>query len=184
MAFTTIAPSQTDADSPLDQSLMDTIRENLDDLDAARVTNGDAHDHAGGDGGLLSDSAHIAITAGSTYLFDWIGVVNATENNTSYSRLAEPDNFRRMVIPRDGTYTVDFDLSDSGGGSIAYGKIYKNGAAFGTEQTRNVGTYQTKSEPLTLSEGDYLDLYLKTNNGTYPALAKNFKLSAAIKHLG
>ena len=50
MAFTALTPEQTVADSPVDQTLMDLIRTNLDDLDAARVTNGDSHDHSAGDG--------------------------------------------------------------------------------------------------------------------------------------
>ena len=37
MAFVTIAPGRTDADSPIDQSLMDDISNNLNDLDACGV---------------------------------------------------------------------------------------------------------------------------------------------------
>lgn len=53
MAFVTIVAGRTDADSPVDQSLMDDIVNNLDDLDAARVTNGNAHNHEGGDGAII-----------------------------------------------------------------------------------------------------------------------------------
>lgn len=69
MAFTTILASQTDADSPIDTTLMDLIRTNLDDLDAARVTNGDSHDHAGGDGApiLLGGIGTSAIKGVSIY---------------------------------------------------------------------------------------------------------------------
>lgn len=64
MAFTTINASQTDADSPLDQPLMDTVRTNLDDLDSRAVTNGDTHDHAGGDGNpiITASLADAAVT--------------------------------------------------------------------------------------------------------------------------
>lgn len=53
MAYTTITSGQTDANSPVDVALMDTLRTNQDHLLSILVTNGDAHDHAGGDGALI-----------------------------------------------------------------------------------------------------------------------------------
>ena len=51
--FTSLTPGQTDAESPVDQTLMDLIRTNLDDLDGRTITNGDLHDHDGGDGAQI-----------------------------------------------------------------------------------------------------------------------------------
>ena len=67
MAFTTITAGQTDANSPVDQVLMDLVRTNLDDLDTRLavaegegVTNGDSHDHSGGDGAALVSGSFTA----------------------------------------------------------------------------------------------------------------------------
>ena len=53
MAFVSLTPGQTDADSPWNQTVTDLIRTNLDDLDGRSVTNGDSHDHSGGDGATI-----------------------------------------------------------------------------------------------------------------------------------
>lgn len=53
MAFVTITPERYNANSPGDEALFADIVENLNDLDAARVTNGDSHDHSGGDGATI-----------------------------------------------------------------------------------------------------------------------------------
>lgn len=53
MAYVTIPSSSVDADSPLDETLMTQIKDNLDDLDTRAVTNGDTHDHSAGDGNQI-----------------------------------------------------------------------------------------------------------------------------------
>lgn len=60
MTFSALTSGQTDADSPLDQALMDLIRTNFDDHETritantgTGVTNGDSHDHDGGDGATI-----------------------------------------------------------------------------------------------------------------------------------
>ena len=50
MAFVALTPGEVDADSPLNETLFTKIKDNFDALDGADVTNGDAHDHNGGDG--------------------------------------------------------------------------------------------------------------------------------------
>lgn len=76
MAYVTIASSQVDADSPLDTTLMVQIKDNEDDLDSRAVTNGDAHDHEGGDGAVIPQggikSTTGTIQSNSTTLSDII----------------------------------------------------------------------------------------------------------------
>ena len=57
MAFSTITAGQTDANSPVDVALMDTIRTNLDDLNSRAVTNGDSHNHTNGAGATIGTDA-------------------------------------------------------------------------------------------------------------------------------
>ena len=89
-----------------------------------------------------------------------------------------------MMIPRDGVYKTKFTLEGFGSGHTAYGRIYKNGAAFGTEQTEVDGGPVVKEEDLTFSEGDYIELYHKTSSGIIDTHCSNFRLLSAVKLLG
>ena len=50
MAYVEFTTAEVDADSPLNEPFFTKMKNNFDDLNAARVTNGDTHNHAGGDG--------------------------------------------------------------------------------------------------------------------------------------
>ena len=60
-----------------------------------------------------------------------------------------------------GTYKVEFTIT---GTDDCYGRIYKNGVAFGTERA-TYGT-DTFTEDLTFAAGDNLQLYCKKDVGT------------------
>jgi hypothetical protein len=53
MAFVALTPGETDADSPLTETLFTKIKDNFDSLEASQVTNGDSHNHDGGDGAVI-----------------------------------------------------------------------------------------------------------------------------------
>ena len=82
------------------------------------------------------------------------------------------------TIHPDSRFRFLFDLN-SPAGSQAIGKIYKNGIAIGTEQTR-IGAYETKTEDIDIGnwrQGDKVQLYLKSNAGGNLANCKNLKIS-------
>ena len=56
MSFVAFTPGEIDADSPLTETFFTKMSNNFDALDGADVTNGDAHDHAGGDGAQISQT--------------------------------------------------------------------------------------------------------------------------------
>lgn len=80
--------------------------------------------------------------------------------DTSYVKLKE------IVATFAWTYTIYFELAEinSLGGINAFGRIYKNGVAFWTEQTHSDSTYTSKVENLTFAAGDLIQLYAKTAN--------------------
>jgi len=127
----------------------------------------------------VTESSFPAITAGTTYLYEWeqIDAANSSSSAT-YQRISTD----RIVIKRAGTYTVDFSLATVSAGT-ATGRVYKNGVATGTEQTTTSLSYVVKTEALTLATGDYLDIYLH-GDSTYTASFKDFKLQSAVKLLG
>ena len=86
-----------------------------------------------------------------------------TENsssNTTYTKKKE------IKLDFGGALRIKFDLKHPFG-NIAYGKIYRNGAAVGTERSTTSATYVTFSEDISgWSPGDLLQLYVKTNANT------------------
>lgn len=77
---------------------------------------------------------------------------------------------------KPGTYRIKFDLKISASG-YAYGKIYRNGVAVGTEQSETSTSYVTKSEDISgWSVGDEIQLYINTSNAGLTAYTQNFRL--------
>lgn len=72
-----------------------------------------------------------------------------------------------------------FDIKTAGGAATAYGKIYRNGVALGTEQTDITGGYVTKSEDITQTwnPGDTCELWVKTSNAGQIVSVQNFRIA-------
>ena len=83
---------------------------------------------------------------------------------------------KQILILRDGRYRIKFDLKHETGGGTAYGQVYQNGSALGTEQTNATTNYQTKSEDLNFQGGDTIELYLKEVGAAADCLARNFRV--------
>ena len=91
-----------------------------------------------------------------------------TESVTSYVKKKE------FLVTVPGTYRIKFDLAVSNALATGNGRIYKNGAALGTERSTSSESYVTYSEDLGVGVNDLIQLYLKTD--TYLAKAQNFRL--------
>lgn len=74
---------------------------------------------------------------------------------------------KKIQMPNGGVVQVTFDLRTVGG--TAYGRIYKNGVAVGTERTTSSGTFVSWSENITFSANDTIELWIRnsTTNSTY-----------------
>ena len=105
-----------------------------------------------------------------------IDVCNAsterTSGETSYTKIKE------LSVTEAGTYRISFDIKNGATG-VVYGRIYKNGVAFGTEQTTDSSTYTTKSEDLAFVEGDTIELwvYKLADPPATSVVVRNFKVS-------
>jgi hypothetical protein len=73
---------------------------------------------------------------------------------------------------------ITFDIETAGGGATAYGKIYKNGVAFGTEQTDVTGSYVTKTEDVAvnITGGDRIQIYGYTSDADQSVHIQNFRI--------
>lgn len=98
-------------------------------------------------------------------------------NSETYVKLKEkqlPGNYGSSVI------RVKFDLYGYTVGCKGFGKIYKNGVEHGTEQIVSSDSYETKSEDLTFTGGDLIQLYAHKTPTCADETAKvrNFRIYA------
>lgn len=89
-----------------------------------------------------------------------------TTTNAPYEKKKE------IKIITSGKYRVKFDLKGDGS-SNCFGRIYKNGVAFGTEQSNGTTSYITKSEDLYFIGGDSIELWITTATTGY---CRNFRI--------
>lgn len=116
-----------------------------------------------------SDDAYMY--AGSNYLLMSANTQRGNANVFTYTK------YKEAVIFTPGTYRVTFDLSNQGNGSShAYGRIYKNDVAYGTERVDSStgGNWSSFSEDLVFAKGDLVQLYSKCDG--YYNLVQNFRI--------
>lgn len=87
---------------------------------------------------------------------------------------------KEIVVALPGQYRISFDLRSSDAGNFAYGRIYVNGVAYGTEQDNDTTSYVNKSEDLSLSPSQYVQLYLKHAFAGQTSYARNLKIKGTI----
>lgn len=98
------------------------------------------------------------------------------EGNTGAGAYAKVKTIAlNSLYPDPSTLRIKFDLKISTPGGTAYGKLYKNGGAVGTERINGTTNYVTYSEDIQYAEGDTLELYIyKTVAGN--AFFRNFQV--------
>jgi hypothetical protein len=97
-------------------------------------------------------------------------------DNISGSSATTYVKVKEIKINISGTVRVKFDLGN-GGLHTAFGRIYKNGVAVGTERSSSTDTYTTYSEDIQLAPGDLLQIYAHTSADTSRnANIQNFRL--------
>lgn len=81
---------------------------------------------------------------------------------------------KKIQLPSGGVIQVLFDLWRSGG--TAYGRIYKNGVAVGTERTTTSTTPVSWTENITFAANDTIELWIK-NSGANSTYTQRFELA-------
>jgi len=90
---------------------------------------------------------------------------------------------KAITIPGGGTIRVKFDLRIQNSDNAAYGRVYHNGVAIGTEQVCTSMEYVTYSEDISgFYPGDSVQLYVHRQSETPPASAfcRNFRFYGAV----
>ena len=169
---------------------------NKTDLTDTGATTLHKHDHGGLDG--LDDNDHGAIYYTEAEVDAAIAAV-ATYSSTVSANLRNSNDTERSTDSL--TYVkvkecllggdlaacrIKFDLKANRDGNTAFGKIYKNGVAEGTEQSTILfGSFETFSEDFTgFSSGDLIQIYAK-GDFTNDQYCQNmqFYYDGAITHL-
>ncbi len=86
---------------------------------------------------------------------------------------------KEITIGAASTLRIKFDLKNSvgAGGRYAQGRVYKNGAAVGTEMLEDGASYVTYSEDIAgWVKGDLCQLYLLESFSSYTAYCSNFRI--------
>ncbi len=115
--------------------------------------------------------------SGNTVVSDNSKQLDANEysktNTTSYI----PSGLTLTVANNLNGARIKFDLKMGAASFAAYGKLYKNGIAFGTEQTDVTGGYVTKSEDFTnLLAGDVITVWVKAAFVTETEWVRNLSI--------
>ena len=110
-------------------------------------------------------------------LSDVIANSNDTErstSSTSYTKVKESQLKEDFNVLR-----IKFTLRTSSyGGDVAYGKIYKNGVAFGTERsTQDVSGVEFSEDFTNLNKYDLIQVYCHSSNTIYAAHVSNFRFA-------
>ncbi len=134
----------------------------------------------------LTDGSNIPIT-GHIHLdiacFAGTDILSAEANTVRQYLGSDTGTYKKVKeikVNRVGTYTVSFQLADLSASAVVYGRVYKNGAAIGTERSTGSSSYQTYTEDFTFAIGDLVQIYYKRQTGGIVA-TRNFNLKYSIK---
>ena len=112
-------------------------------------------------------------------LSDVIANSNDTQRSTestSYTKLKESQLKEDFSVLR-----IKFTLKMINMGGTAYGKIYKNGVAFGAERSTQSNTGVEFSEDFTnLNKYDLIQVYGHSGSSAYPIYVSNFRFAYVI----
>jgi len=139
----------------------------------------------GTDVGIVSGTAvSISPLAGSNQIvYDNSNVVN--NGNVWFNGTQSPAKGHNNSVPSHrytmlytGSIRFAFNLYSQYSNNTVYGKVYKNGVAYGTLRTNTTGSAMLFTEDLSCNANDYLEVYLWSQTGS--SLAINELVTIAV----
>ena len=120
------------------------------------------------------------------YLISTSDILKTSADTERYGTTTSYVKVKEIVFNENSISTmnirVKFDLATRDTfGQVAYGQVYINGAAVGSEQSViNSPYYVSKTQDFTVVKGDLIQLYTKTSNGNvdtgYNSKIRNFRI--------
>ena len=119
----------------------------------------------------VNDVFHISgMIAGSVPIFTATAATSAS--TTSYVNL---HNYRTNY---SGTLRIDFYMA-GGPGITHYGRVYKNGIAYGTERTNTTTVSVLYSEDLSFNDGDTIEIWGKVSSAINYTVISSFSINSS-----
>ena len=171
MAYTAITSGHVDADSPLDTTIMGTVKDNFINHESRLVTG-----EAGGFGvadGAITPAKLSAHTAG-----DYIICLNADERTTTSST---PVKIKEVKIGSGGTYRIKYTGKDDAYDAGQRLRIYRNGSAVGTDQAPTPSYVEYSEDIAGWATGDLVQIYGTGMAGVVSV--KDLKICVAAPHI-
>lgn len=84
-----------------------------------------------------------------------------------------------MTDSYTGSWRISFQLRNDNNATLTYGKIYRNGVAYGTEHTTTSDTYTEYSEDfssINITAGDIMEIWGKNPPGTDIIFVQDFRI--------
>lgn len=123
---------------------------------------------------LIQEQIQISYITASDILLHSNDTVRTFGGGSTYTKLKETRV--PATTSYNSTYRIKFDMISPDAGSVD-GKVYRNGAAIGTERsTSDQYNYTTYSEDLIVGGGDFIQVYVKSPTISYDVTVRNFRL--------
>jgi len=177
--------TQTDGNSPLDETLLDGIRKDLDHLrqvlygstEPSFHTPSWGHKHNGTDSPYITDVAANVISNNNLFNAATGSLLYHSNNAEASDSSSVLQKKREITLVKAGSYTVKFDIKVSGTNTTAYGQLRLNGTNEGVEQSTTSTSYVTKSVDIGPTvAGDTIELWIRTASGSPDTEVQNFRL--------
>ena len=99
----------------------------------------------------------------------------AFNGSPAYTSSVSYVKLRESRVKRSGVVTVAFDIASSTGGT-AFGRIYVNGVAVGTERSRTTTTCGMFTQDINVIAEDLVQIYMKISSAPYTATLCTFNI--------
>jgi hypothetical protein len=83
---------------------------------------------------------------------------------------------KQFTINASGTFRIKFTLRTNNSDYHVYGRVYKNGVAFGTERSMQSATGVEYSEDLAFNAGDTCEIWIRYQNASYWGYVSSFRI--------
>lgn len=167
--WNTITESQTDADSPLDTTLMEAMRRNIIHTKqwlGYAYTPNKAHNHDGTNSATLSD----------TSTGNWTSYINTAEQSTTSTSQVL---LKEMKLGRGGEIRVWWGLRTTLGVN-GWVQVYRNGSPVGVELVGNDDVLEDFSDITSgWSSGDLVQLYVRVT-APRTAFVANMRIAVSL----
>ena len=88
---------------------------------------------------------------------------------------------KEIISAVSGRWRVYFEMRVETGGNV-YGRVYRNGSAYGAEHVTTSTSYVSFTDDLNFGAGDYIQLYVKSDYANNSVYVRNFRLLGNINY--